>query len=75
MTDAQAGAARDRAALAITDLVRRLIVAATDGRAHLSHEGGSTCLGCLTVKQAKLFVRGMNTDDAAERTPATEAAP
>lgn len=60
------GEARDRAALAIVDLVSRLIAAATDGRAHLSHEGGKDCIGCLTVKQAKLFVRGMRDETTAD---------
>jgi len=56
------------------DMVRRLCEAARDGRAHLSHEGGSTCMGCRAVREGLNFVHLMSVDEDG-RTPDTEAAP
>lgn len=55
---------QDAAERQFVDLVRRLIAAAKEGRPHLSHEGGATCLGCRAVRDGMNFVHFM-TDGAA----------
>jgi hypothetical protein len=64
-------AIQDAAERQITDMIRRLIAAARDGRAHLSHEDGANCMGCRAVRQAIEFVKAMSSDEVpAEETSA-----
>lgn len=48
--------AMELAEASIVDLVRKLIEAAKDGRAHMSHEDGASCFGCIAVRDALNFV-------------------
>ncbi len=67
-----ADAIQDAAERQITDMIRRLIAAARDGRAHLSHEDGANCLGCRAVRQGIEFVKAMSSEEVTAGTEAAE---
>lgn len=64
---------QDAAERQFVDMTRRLIAAARDGRAHLSHEGAATCLGCRAVREGLNFIHFMTSEG--EGQPEAEAAP
>lgn len=67
---------QDAAERQFVDMVRRLVAAARDGRPHLSHEGGSTCMGCRAVREGLNFIHFMTNGAAdADQQPEPEAAP
>lgn len=68
-------ASQDAAETAIVDLVRKLVEAAKDGRAHMSHEDGATCMGCIAVRDGLNFVYLMTRDKDAEQAVAPPIEP
>lgn len=73
-TDGSNSDVQDAAERQFVDMVRRLVAAARDGRPHLSHDGGATCMGCRAVREGLNFVHFM-TDGAADADQQPEAEP